>query len=80
MRKTPSQSRKREPQRTNVVLDARLVRTVKRLARVRTTREAVQAALEHYARSRDYAAVLALRGTGGVAEGYDPKRAAPARD
>ena len=65
--------------RTNIVLDPKLVARVKRLARVTTTREAVQAALEHYARSRDYAAVLALRGTGGVAEGYDPKNASPPR-
>lgn len=65
--------------RTNVVLDPRLVTRVKRLARVRTTRDALRVALEHYARSRDYSGVLALRGTGGVAVGYDPKAAAPAR-
>lgn len=64
--------------RTNVVLDPKLVGRVKRMARVSTTREAIRVALEHYTRSRDYSAVLALRGTGGVAEGYDPKRAAPA--
>lgn len=63
--------------RTNIVLDTRLVAQVKRIARVDTAREAVQAALEHYARSRDYSAVLALHGTGGVARGYDPKATTP---
>jgi Arc/MetJ family transcription regulator len=65
--------------RTNIVLDTRLVNRVKRLAGVKTTREAVHLALDHYVRSRDYSAVLALRATGGVAEGYDPKAASPAR-
>ena len=37
------------------------------------------AALEHYVRSRDYSEVLALRGTGGVLEGYDPKAVSPQR-
>ena len=64
---------------TNIVLDSRLVNRVKRLASVKTTREAVHLALEHYVRSRDYSAVLALRGSGGVAEGYDPKAASPRR-
>ena len=66
-------------ERTNIVLDPKLVARVKRLAGVKTTREAVRIALEHYARSRDYSAVMALYGTGGVAEGYDPKASAPAR-
>lgn len=66
-------------ERTNIVLDARLVSRVKRLAGVKTTREAVHVALDHYVRSRDYSELLALRGTGGVAEGYDPKAAAPIR-
>jgi Arc/MetJ family transcription regulator len=66
-------------ERTNVVLDARLVARVKRLARVKTTREAVHVALEHYVRSRDYSAVLALHGSGGVAESYDPKAVSPPR-
>ena len=65
--------------RTNIVLDAALVARVKRLAGVKTTREAVHIALEHFVRSRDYSAVLALRGTGGVARGYDPKAASPTR-
>jgi Arc/MetJ family transcription regulator len=65
--------------RTNIVIDTRLVTQVKRLAGVRTTREAVHLALDHYVRSRDYSAVLALRGAGGVAAGYDPKAASPGR-
>jgi len=44
-----------------------------------TTRDAVHVALEHYVRSRDYSGVLALRGTGGVLEGYDPKAVSPQR-
>lgn len=64
--------------RTNIVLDRKLVTRVKRLASVNTTREAVQAALEHYVRSRDYSSLLALHGSGGVAEGYDPKNLNPA--
>jgi Arc/MetJ family transcription regulator len=66
-------------ERTNIVLDAKLVARVKRLAHVKTTREAVHLALEHYIRSRDYSAVLALHGSGGVADGYDPKAVSPAR-
>jgi Arc/MetJ family transcription regulator len=73
------QSHRAQVERTNIVLDTGLVSRVKRLARVKTTREAVHLALEHYIRSRDYSAVLALRGSGGVTEGYDPKTASPAR-
>jgi len=73
------QIRRLGAERTNIVLDSKLVDRVKRLARVKTTRDAVHVALEHYVRSRDYSAVLALRGTGGVSEGYDPKAAIPRR-
>lgn len=66
-------SRKRDLARTNIVLDRALVERVKKLSKARTTREAVQLALEHYAQSRDYSRVLALLGTGGVMPGYDPK-------
>ncbi len=65
--------KRRVADRTNIVLDAELIRRVKKLANVHTTRDAVHIALDHYVRSRDYKAVLALRGTGGVTEGYDPK-------
>jgi Arc/MetJ family transcription regulator len=73
------QTRKSGADRTNIVIDPKLVARVKRLASVKTTREAVHVALEHYVRSRDYSAVIALRGSGGVAEGYDPKTANPTR-
>jgi hypothetical protein len=63
--------------RTNIVLDLALVAKVKRIAGVSTAREAVRIALDHYARSRDYSDVIALFGTGGVAEGYDPKLTDP---
>jgi Arc/MetJ family transcription regulator len=72
-------SPKPSTERTNIVLDSKLVERVKRLAKVKTTRDAVHIALEHYVRSRDYSGVLALRGTGGVSEGYDPKAASPSR-
>jgi Arc/MetJ family transcription regulator len=73
------QLRSPSAERTNIVLDSKLVERVKRLANVKTTRDAVHVALEHYVRSRDYSGVLALRGTGGVSEGYDPKAASPPR-
>jgi Arc/MetJ family transcription regulator len=73
------QMRRSSAARTNILLDSKLVDRVKRLANVKTTRDAVHVALEHYVRSRDYSSVLALRGTGGVADGYDPKAASPAR-
>jgi Arc/MetJ family transcription regulator len=59
--------------RTNVVLDMALVNRVRKTAGVGTIREALHVALDHYVRSRNYSAVLALRGQGGVAPGYDPK-------
>jgi Arc/MetJ family transcription regulator len=73
------QARRPAADRTNIVLDSKLVARVKRLASVRTTREAVHVALEHYVRSRDYSAALALHGSGGVAAGYDPKAVSPSR-
>lgn len=63
--------------RTNIVLDERLVAKVKRLSGAKTTRDAVQLALEHYTRSRDYSELLSLYGTGGVTDGYDPKAVDP---
>jgi Arc/MetJ family transcription regulator len=66
-------------ERTNIFLDSKLVERVKRLAKAKTTRDAVHVALEHHVRSRDYSGVLALRGTGGVSDGYDPKAASPSR-
>lgn len=63
--------------RTNIVLDEALVRRAMKKAGVRTKREAVESALRAYVREPDAAALLALRGSGGVAAGYDPKAAAP---
>ena len=71
--------RKPSAERTNIVLDSKLVQRVKQLAKVKTTRDAVHVALEHYVRSRDYSGVLALRGTGGLSDDYDPKAASPSR-
>lgn len=59
--------------RTNIVLDDQLVNRAMKKAGVRTKREAVEAALRAFVQEADYASLLALRGTGGVAEGYDPK-------
>jgi Arc/MetJ family transcription regulator len=59
------------------MLERMLVEHVQRMANVPTAGEAVRLALEHYIRSRDYAALLALHSAGGVAEGYDPKSASP---
>ena len=73
------QMRKPSAERTNIVLDSKLVERVKRLAKVIPTRDAVHVALEHFVRRRDYSGVLALRGTGGVSDGYDPKGASPSR-
>jgi Arc/MetJ family transcription regulator len=70
-------ARKPNAERTNIFLDSKLIDRVKRLANVKTTRAAIHVALEHYVRSRDYSGVLALRGTGGVSEGYHPKAASP---
>ena len=52
------QFRKPSAGRTNIVLDSKLVERVKRLAKVKTTRDAVHVALEHYVRSRDYSEFL----------------------
>jgi Arc/MetJ family transcription regulator len=58
--------------RTNVVIDRELVEKAKAKARVRTAREAIHAALENYVKPYDYSGILALRGTGCIAEDYDP--------
>jgi len=63
--------------RTNIVLNDKLVRQAMKKAGVRTKREAVEAALQAFVREPDYAAVLALRGSGGVTDSYDPKAHAP---
>lgn len=65
--------------RTNIVLDDKLVRRAMKKAGVKTKREAVEAALQAFVREPSYAAVLALRGSGGVADGYEPKASAPSK-
>lgn len=65
--------------RTNIVLDDKLVRRAMKKAGVKTKREAVEAALQAFVREPDYAALLALRGSGGVVEDYDPKAHAPSK-
>lgn len=65
--------------RTNIVLNDKLVRRAMKKAGVRTKREAVEAALAAFVREPDYAAIFALRGSGGVADDYDPKALAPSK-
>jgi hypothetical protein len=48
-------------------------------AGVRSKREAVEVALRAFVQEADYASLLALRGSGGVAEGYDPKASGAAK-
>ncbi len=65
--------------RTNIVIDDKLIGKAMRKAGVKTKREAVEAALRSYVSEPDYAGMLALYGSGGVAEGYDPKATTPLR-
>jgi Arc/MetJ family transcription regulator len=61
--------------RMSVNIDEKLATKVKRISKSKTTAEAVDRALDYYARSHDYSKVLGLYGSGGVADGYDPKAA-----
>ena len=61
--------------RTNIVLDEKLVREVMKLASVKTKREAVDVALRRFVQAGRQRKLLALRGSGGIAAGYDHKRA-----
>ena len=61
--------------RTNIVLDDKLVRAVMKLANVKTKREAVDVAMRRFVQAGRQRKLLGLRGTGGVAAGYDHKRA-----
>jgi Arc/MetJ family transcription regulator len=63
--------------RTNIVLDDELVAKAMARAGVKTKKAAVEAALRAFVRKPDYSGLLALAGTGVIAEGYDPKAAAP---
>ena len=65
--------------RTNIVLDEKLVCRAMKRAGVKTKREAVQKVLEAFVQEPDFEGLLARRGSGGVADGYDPKATAPSR-
>ncbi|MDO9401253.1 MAG: type II toxin-antitoxin system VapB family antitoxin [Polaromonas sp.] len=59
--------------RTNIVLDDELVAQAMARARVTTKKAAVEAALRAYVRAPDYSGLLALAGSGVIADDYDPK-------
>jgi Arc/MetJ family transcription regulator len=59
--------------RTNIVLDDDLIAEAMARAGVRTKKAAVEAALRAYVRKPDYSGLLALAGTGVIADDYDPK-------
>jgi Arc/MetJ family transcription regulator len=61
--------------RTNIVLDDKLVREAMKLAHVKTKREAVDVALRRFVMGARQRRLLALKGSGGIAPGYDYKRA-----
>ncbi len=61
--------------RTNIVLDDRLVAKAMKLAGVTTKKAAIEAALKAYVAKPDYSGLLALAGTGVIADDYDPKAA-----
>ena len=58
--------------RTNIVLDDELVAKAMVRAGVKTKKAAVEAALRAYVRKPDYSGLLALAGSGVLAEDYDP--------
>jgi Arc/MetJ family transcription regulator len=59
--------------RTNIVLDDNLVAKAMARAGVKTKKAAVEAALRAFVREPDYSGLLALAGTGVIADDYDPK-------
>jgi Arc/MetJ family transcription regulator len=59
--------------RTNIVLDDDLIAQAMERAGVKTKKAAVEAALRAYVRKPDYAGLLALAGSGVIADDYDPK-------
>lgn len=59
--------------RTNIVLDDELVAQAMARAGVKTKKAAVEAALRAFVRKPDYSGLLALVGTGAIADDYDPK-------
>lgn len=59
--------------RTNIVLDDELIAQAMARAGVKTKKAAVEAALRAYVRKPDYSGLLALAGSGVIADDYDPK-------
>ncbi len=59
--------------RTNIVLDDALVAQAMARAGVKTKKAAVEAALRAFVRKPDYSGLLAMVGTGAIADEYDPK-------
>ena len=60
--------------RTNIVLNDDLVARAMAKAGVTTKKAAVEAALRAYVRAPDWKGLLALSGSGALADDYDPKR------
>lgn len=58
--------------RTNIVIDDELIAQAMVRARVKTKKAAVEAALRAFVRKPDYSGLLALRGSGVLADDYDP--------
>lgn len=61
--------------RTNIVLDDALISQVMARAGVKTKKAAIEAALKAYIRKPDYSAIMALRGTGVLADNYEASEA-----
>ena len=59
--------------RTTIVLDDELVAQAMALARVKTKKAAVEAALRAYIRKPDYSRLLALQGQDLIDSEYDPR-------
>lgn len=59
--------------RTNIVLDDKLLAKAMKRAGVTTKKAAVEAALQAYVAKPDYSGLMALRGSGAIADDYDPK-------
>lgn len=63
--------------RTNIVLDDALVHKAMARAGVKTKKAAIEAALKAFIRKPDYSAIMALRGTGVLADDEDPNQGIP---
>jgi len=61
--------------RTNIVLDDALFHQAMLRAGVKTKKAAIEAALKAFIRKPDYSAISALRGSGVLADDYDPNEA-----